>query len=121
MLTDRSSNIIMQLLFSVTFFGALLLCLAPVVVESSKFCKRPLSPVYGRHDKLSWKFFKPGTVVKFSCNLGYRLEGSSTSKCVFKKVFFIRFLVWNYAVPKCVKSKAQYSYHEIYHAFCLVL
>ena len=78
--------------------------------------------MHGRHDKLSWKFFKPGTVVKFSCNPGYRLEGSSTSKCVLNKaIFFISFLVWNNAVPKCVKSKAKYSYHEIYHDFCLVL
>ena len=106
----------MQLPFSVTFLGALLLCLAPVAVEST-FCRRPSVPVHGRHDKLSWKYFKPGTIVKFSCNPGYKLEGSSTSKCIYKKFVFTRYLVWSPAVPKCVQSKACAAK---WHAYCLI-
>jgi len=99
----------MKLPFSATLLGALLLCLAPVVVEST-FCSRPSVPEHGRHNKLSWKFFKPGTVVQYYCNSGYRLEGSSTSQCVYKKKLFRHYLVWTGTVPKCVQSSKSRLY-----------
>ncbi|XP_009995812.1 PREDICTED: membrane cofactor protein-like, partial [Chaetura pelagica] len=62
-----------------------------------KMCSHPGQPDNGRLDLQEMVTFAFGSTVNFTCNLGYRLVGSSQIQCVIKNDA----VTWNRDIPLC--------------------
>ena len=62
--------------------SAVLAAVTLTLVEATYYCKAPSSVANGRYYITSGSnSYKVGTVIKYSCNSGYRLKGYSQRIC----------------------------------------
>ncbi|XP_060034311.1 complement receptor type 2 isoform X3 [Erinaceus europaeus] len=72
----------------------------PVVPACEKGCPPPPGPQHGQHTGGSRALFEPGVTVDFSCDPGYRLVGSPSSRCAPSGS-------WSPSAPRCEEAPCQ--------------
>ena len=82
-----------------SFLAFLVIALATLeIVTATYYCPRPKCPSYGgcKPDKSKYPV---GYKVKFFCNNGYDIYGSSDAKCVYSKLY--KRAHWSRKPPVC--------------------
>ena len=82
-------------------FIASLLIASCICVALATYCGRPPSVRNGRHSGGSWSSFRLGYVIRYSCNYGYKLRGSTTTTCLFSRT---RSYYWSNEAPTCFRT-----------------
>ena len=81
---------------------AVLAAIFLTAVQATYYCKAPPSVRYGRHNGGYYRYFKVGTVVRYWCKSGYRLQGYSQTTCYYSRI--TRTYRWTRPPPSCVRK-----------------
>lgn len=83
---------------------AVLAAVTLTVVDATYYCKAPPSVSNGRYYSTKgsgYTYYKVGTVIKYSCNSGYRLRGSYSQRtCYYSRS--TRTYQWTGYAPSCI-------------------
>ena len=77
-------------------------------VEATYYCKRPSSIANGGHNGGRYWYYRVGYVIKYWCNNGYTLQGSSQRICSYSRSS--RSYYWSGTAPSCVGKSCTISY-----------
>ncbi|XP_054546659.1 complement receptor type 1-like [Talpa occidentalis] len=72
----------------------------PEIPTCEKGCGPPARPLHGRHTGSSQALFVPGTSVDYSCDPGFLLVGSKSSRCAPSGT-------WSPSAPRCEETLCQ--------------
>ena len=93
----------MQSAVRVLLAVSVLAAVALTLVEATYYCKAPPSVANGRYYSTSgsnsWQYWV-GTVIKYSCNSGYRLKGYTQRTCYYSSS--TRTYQWTGYAPSCI-------------------
>ena len=99
----------MQSAVRALFTVAIFVAVALNFVEATYYCKAPPSVANGRYYTArggsSYSYYRVGTVIKYSCNSGYRLRGYTQRTCYYSSS--TRTYQWTGYSPSCICKSVQ--------------